>query len=168
MYDDIADNPRNPFPGKLFNNWNYTDVYKGAPIDYTHEEVTVDLVLAVLTEDKAKVKELTGREGKVIDSGPDDNVFVAVSDHGGPGTLLFPDRFMNVKELHKALENIHDNKKFVKLVFYLESCYRGSLFMDLTKDLNIYALTASDEANGAAMNYCNHPDFPKNLSRWTL
>ena len=162
MYGDIADNPRNLFPGKLFNNWNYTDVYKGAPIDYTHEEVTVDLVLAVLTGDKTKVKDLTGREGKVIDSGPDDNVFVAVSDHSGPGTLLFPDRFMNAKELHKALEDMHDNKKFAKLVFYLESFYSGFMFMNLAKDLNIYALTASDEAHGAAMNYCNDPDFPKN------
>ena len=161
MYDDIADNPQNPFPGKLFNNYNHTDVYKGAPMDYTHKEVTVDLVLAVLTGDKAKVKKLTGREGKVIDSGPDDNVFVAVSDHGGPGTLLFPDRLMNVKELHKALEDMHDNKKFAKLVFYLESCHSGSMFMDLSKDLNIYALTASDEAHSASMNYCHDPDFPK-------
>ena len=48
-------------------------------MDYTQDEVTVDLVLAVLKGNKAL--KLTGREGKVIDSGPDDKVFVAVSDH---------------------------------------------------------------------------------------
>ena len=101
MYDDVADDKKNPFPGKLFNDYNHNpDVYKGTPLDYTSKEVTVELVLAALKGDKVKVKELTGREGKVIDSGPDDNVFMAVSDHRGPGVLLMPDRLMTAKELN--------------------------------------------------------------------
>ena len=159
LYDDKADSWQNPFPGELYNNYNHTDVYKGALKDYTHKEVTVDLVLAVLRGDKAKVKELTGREGKVIDSGPDDNVFVAVSDHGGPGLLMMPDRPMTAKELNKALEDMHDDKKFAQLVFYLESCHSGSIFEDLSKDLNIYALTASDANHSAYMNYCYDKAF---------
>ena len=91
-------------------------------MDYTHREAIVALMLAVLTGDKAKVKELTGREGKVIDSGPDDNVFVAVSNHGVEGAIGFPDGFTKARELNKALEDMHDDKKFAKLVFYLESC----------------------------------------------
>ena len=75
MDDGVAHDPLNPFPGKLFNSYNHTDVYKGTPIDYTN--VTGALVLAVLQGDKAAVKKITGREGRVIEAGPDDNVFVA-------------------------------------------------------------------------------------------
>ncbi|GFR98335.1 legumain-like [Elysia marginata] len=159
MYNDIADNPMNPFPGKLFNNYNHTDVYKGTPMDYTGKEVTAELVLAALKGDKEKVKSLVGREGKVIDSGPEDNVFVAVSDHGGPGSLLMPDRLMSAKELNGALQYMHDNKKYANLVFYLESCESGSIFLDLPKNIGIYAITASNKDNPAYMNYCYDPDI---------
>ena len=110
MYDHVAGYKDNPFPGKLFNNYNHIDVYKGTPLYYTHEEVTVDLLLAALKGGKAKAKELIGREGKVIESGPADNIFVAISDHGGPGSLVFSDRQMTAKELLKTLEDMHDSK----------------------------------------------------------
>ena len=159
MYNDVADNKHNPFPGELFNNYNRTDVYKGTPLDYTGEEVTVDLVLAALKGDRAKVKALTGREGKVIDSGPGDNVFVFASVHGGQGILLFPDGFMYSKDLNKALEEMHDNKKYAKLVFYLEACKGGSMFETLSKDLDIYAVTAAKPDQNALKNYCDDLTF---------
>ena len=150
---------KNPFPGKLFNNYNHTDVYRGTPMDYT--KVTADLVLAVLQGDKAAVRKITGKKGKVIDSGPDDNVFVASVGHGAPGILNFPDRQMTAKELNAALRSMHDNKKFAKLVFYLESCESGSMFLnDLSKELSIYAITASTATHDAYMRYCSDPKFP--------
>ena len=66
---------------------------------------------------------------------------------------------MTARMLNKALQDMYDNKKFAKLVFYLESCYRGSIFEDLSKALNIYALTASDPSHSAFMNYCDDPLF---------
>ena len=43
-YDDIANNTRNPFPGKIFNKPTYADpgvdVYAGAKIDYSGASVT--------------------------------------------------------------------------------------------------------------------------------
>ena len=158
MDDGVAHDPGNPFPGKLFNSYNHTDVYKGTPIDYTN--VTGALVLAVLQGDKAAVKKITGREGRVIEAGPDDNVFVASVGHGAPGILVMPDGTLTAKDLQKALQNMHDNKKFKKLVFYLESCESGSMFVDLPKDIDTYAITASDPTHDAWMNYCYDPDFP--------
>ena len=148
----------NPFPGKLVNNYNLTDVYRGTPMDYT--KVTADLVLVVLQGDKAVVKQITGKEGNVIDSGPDDNVFVASVGHGARRVLQFPDRQMTAKELNATLRSMYDNKKFAKLVFYLESCESGSMFLnDLSKELNIYAITAPDATHDAYMNYCYDPKF---------
>lgn len=43
-YDDIANNVKNPFMGKIFNKPTYgapgVDVYKGVKIDYTGNDVT--------------------------------------------------------------------------------------------------------------------------------
>lgn len=52
--------------------------------DYTGKDVTVDNFFAVLLGDKTAVK---GGSGKVVNSGPDDHIFVFYSDHGGPGVL---------------------------------------------------------------------------------
>ena len=52
--------------------------------DYVGEQVNVDNFFAVLLGNKTA---LTGGSGKVVDSGPDDHIFVYYSDHGGPGIL---------------------------------------------------------------------------------
>jgi hypothetical protein len=52
--------------------------------DYTGEDVTVNNFFAALLGNKSA---LTGGSGKVVDSGPNDHIFVYYSDHGGPGVL---------------------------------------------------------------------------------
>jgi legumain len=50
-YDDIANSPYNPFPGKIFNKPAKTggvDVYEGCNIDYKGENVTAEKLYAVL------------------------------------------------------------------------------------------------------------------------
>lgn len=52
--------------------------------DYTGDSVTSANLYAVLLGDKESVK---GGTGKVVDSKPNDRIFVYYTDHGGPGTL---------------------------------------------------------------------------------
>lgn len=52
--------------------------------DYIGEDVTVDNFFAVLLGNKTAVK---GGSGKVVDSSPNDHIFIYYSDHGGPGVL---------------------------------------------------------------------------------
>lgn len=52
--------------------------------DYTGEDVTVNNVFAAILGDKSAT---TGGSGKVVDSGPNDHIFIYYSDHGGPGVL---------------------------------------------------------------------------------
>ncbi|PNX84150.1 vacuolar-processing enzyme-like protein [Trifolium pratense] len=84
MYDDIAFNEENPRPGVIINSPHGNNVYKGVPKDYTGEDVTVNNFFAALLGNKSA---LTGGSGKVVDSGPNDHIFVYYSDHGGPGVL---------------------------------------------------------------------------------
>lgn len=53
-YDDIANDPKNPHPGKLFNRPNGSDVYKGVKIDYSGDDVTSKNFLAVLQGQKVE------------------------------------------------------------------------------------------------------------------
>lgn len=48
MYDDVALDPNNPHPGKLFNRPGGPDVYEGMHIDYTGDAVNAEAFLQVL------------------------------------------------------------------------------------------------------------------------
>ncbi|XP_005097425.2 legumain [Aplysia californica] len=146
MYDDIANNTQNPFPGNIINKPNGPNVYPGTLKDYTGSDVNAKTFLAVLQGDKAEVKRLTGREGKVIDSGPDDYVFVNFADHGGPGILGMPEPpYLKATDVNKALKSMYAKKRFAKLNFYVEACESGSIFSGLLPgDINVYATTAAN------------------------
>ncbi|WP_411027248.1 C13 family peptidase, partial [Salmonella sp. s54925] len=74
MYDDIANNQENPTPSKIINKPNGPDVYAGVLKDYTGDEVTPTNFLNVLQGKKEAMNGIGS--GKVIDSGPDDDIFV--------------------------------------------------------------------------------------------
>nr|XP_043627399.1 vacuolar-processing enzyme-like [Erigeron canadensis] len=158
MYDDIAYNPDNPRQGIIINSPDGDDVYHGVPKDYTGNDVNVNNFFAVLLGDKSKVK---GGSGKVVDSGPDDRIFVYYSDHGGPGVLGMPTLpFLYADDLNKVLKQKHAAGTYKSLVFYLESCESGSIFDGLLpQGLNIYATTASNPYESSWGTYCPE-DFP--------
>ncbi len=54
--DDIANNPQNPHPGKVFNRPGGPDVYAGVPIDYSGKDVTAANFLHVLTGNTEALK----------------------------------------------------------------------------------------------------------------
>ncbi|XP_068194693.1 legumain [Antennarius striatus] len=141
MYDDLAENEDNPTPGIVINRPNGTDVYHGVLKDYTGDDVTPENFLAVLKGDASSVK---GGSGKVIKSGPNDHVFVYFTDHGAPGILAFPNDDLDVKDLQAAIQYMHKNKKYKKMVFYIEACESGSMMENLPDDIDVYATTASN------------------------
>ena len=52
--------------------------------DYTGDDVHAKNFLAAILGDKTAI---TGGSGKVVDSGPNDHIFIYYTDHGGPGVL---------------------------------------------------------------------------------
>lgn len=141
MYDDLAQNEQNPTPGILINRPNGSDVYKGVPKDYIGDDVTPENFLAVLKGDSSKVK---SGSGKVLKSGPNDHVFVYFTDHGAPGILAFPNDDLSVKDLQDTIKYMHENKKYKKMVFYIEACESGSMMNHLPTDIDVYATTAAN------------------------
>ncbi|KAL8499114.1 hypothetical protein ACS0TY_022184 [Phlomoides rotata] len=158
MYDDIAYNEENPRPGVIINSPHGDNVYEGVPKDYVGDDVTVDNFLAVLLGNKTAVK---GGSGKVVDSGPDDHIFIYYSDHGGPGVLGMPTSpHLYADDLINVLKKKHTSGTYKSLVFYLEACESGSIFEGLLPEgLNIYATTASNAVESSWGTYCPG-DYP--------
>ncbi|KAI5108353.1 legumain precursor [Silurus meridionalis] len=139
MYDDLAKSPNNPTPGVIINRPNGSDVYKGVLKDYIGEDVTPENFLAVLKGDASRVK---GGSGKVL--GPNDHVFVYFTDHGAPGLLAFPDSELYVNDLMETVQYMRKNKKYKKMVFYIEACESGSMMKPLPNNIDVYSTTASN------------------------
>jgi len=145
MYDDVAYHRRNPFPGNLINVPGGPNVYKGLQIDYRGGDVTAKNFLSVLQGD---FKAMEGKgSGKVILSKPDDHIFVYYADHGNSGFIAFPSGGMLYSnELLDAINSMHRQNKYGKMVFYIEACYSGSMFIKrLRQDIGVYAVTAAND-----------------------
>ncbi|KAK6161933.1 hypothetical protein DH2020_001774 [Rehmannia glutinosa] len=153
MYDDIAYNEENPRPGVIINNPHGEDVYHGVPKDYVGYDVTAHNFFAVLLGNKTA---LTGGSGKVVDSGPNDHIFIYYTDHGGPGVLGMPTSpYIYANDLINVLKKKHASGTYKSLVFYLEACESGSIFEGLLPEgLNIYATTASNAEESSWGTYC--------------
>ncbi|KAI4311338.1 hypothetical protein MLD38_036243 [Melastoma candidum] len=164
MYDDIANNQENPTPGIIINQPGGRDVYKGVPKDYTGSTATAANLYAVLLGNKTA---LSGGSGKVLNSGPNDNVFVFYADHGSPGLIGMPvGDDVHAKDLVKVLKTMAEMKRFKNMVIYVEACEAGSLFQGLLpSNISIYATTASNPEESSYGYYCpgddDHPDVKK-------
>jgi legumain len=143
MYDDLAKNSENPTKGVIINHLNGKDVYKGVPHDYVGKTVTPTNFINVLLGKKDAMKGVGS--GKVLESGPDDNVFIYFTDHGATGLVAFPNGVLYAKDLNKTITQMHDEKKYNEMVIYIEACESGSMLEGLLPDtFNIYATTASN------------------------
>ncbi|KAK9101140.1 hypothetical protein Scep_024570 [Stephania cephalantha] len=158
MYDDIAFNEENPRKGIIINRPDGDDVYAGVPKDYTGKDVTVGNFFAALLGNKTA---LTGGSGKVVDSGPNDHIFIYYTDHGGPGVLGMPTNpYLYANDLIDVLKKKHASGSYKSMAFYLEACESGSIFEGiLPEGLNIYATTASNAEESSWGTYCPG-DFP--------
>jgi legumain len=143
-FDDLAENKQNPTKGIVINHPNGEDVYKGVPKDYIGKDVTAKNFISILTGDKEAMAHIGS--GKVIESGPNDHVFVNYVDHGNTGILGFPTGpTLTVKQLNDALLKMNKENRYGELTLYVEACESGSMFRNVLPDnINIFATTASD------------------------
>ncbi|KAM0880577.1 hypothetical protein ACQ4PT_033478 [Festuca glaucescens] len=153
MYDDIAQNPQNPRLGVIINHPKGKDVYAGVPKDYTGDQVTTKNFFAVLTSNKTTV---TGGSRKVINSKPNDHIFIYYADHGGAGSLGMPNNpWLYAGDFIKVLREKHASTSYSKMVIYVEACESGSMFEGIMpQDLNIYVSTAANAVESSWGTYC--------------
>jgi len=143
MYDDIAKNPSNPTKGIIINHPNGKDVYAGVPKDYIGKDVTPKNFIDVIEGNKEALKGVGS--GKVLESGPDDNIFIFFTDHGAAGLVAFPNGVLYAKDFNTAIKKMHTDNKYKQMVIYIEACESGSMLEGLLADnINVYGTTASN------------------------
>ncbi|KAI6229938.1 Legumain [Aphelenchoides fujianensis] len=127
MYDDIANNSQNPFPGQIFNAPKGKDVYGGVKveklIDYRGEDVSPSNFLAILQGTEGQATLLTTALRKFTAG-----VVGTLTDYCSAGSIAFPSSVLTVKQLNTALKDMHKNERYSQLTFYLEACESGSMF----------------------------------------
>ncbi|KAM6589873.1 hypothetical protein CsatA_012478 [Cannabis sativa] len=153
MYDDIAFNPNNPKPGVIINRPNGPDVYHGVPKDYTGDNATPENLYAVILGNRTA---LSGGSGKVVNSGPDDYIFIYYTDHGGPGVVeMAAGEPIYANDLVSVLNKKHAANAYKSMVFYLEACDSGSMFEGLlAENISIYATTSTYPNELGWATYC--------------
>jgi len=151
MKDDIAGNFMNPKQGKIFNEPGGPDVYAGVPKDFTGKLVTSTTFLNILSGE-----DMTGiGSGKSLKSTSADNVFVFFDDHGSQGSMCLTDGCkVDAKAMEATLSTMAQKKLFKNLVFYVETCFSGSVFYNIKIPANVYITTAAPiGASSFAFNY---------------
>jgi legumain len=155
-YDDIANDPSNPFPGQVFNKPDGEDIYAGCNIDYKGKDVTPENFLHIIKGEWLQMRGVG--TGKVLKSDSNSKVFINFADHGAPGLIAFPSEYLYAEDFIDAINYMYENEMYNQMVIYIEACESGSMFDGLLSDsINVYATTAADPDESSWGTYC-YPD----------
>jgi legumain len=146
VFDDIASDPDNPYPGQVFNRPSKGkgfDVYKNFKKSYTGNNVNSTNLFNVLKGNFNAMKGIGS--GEVLNSTSNDNVFFAYADHGGAFQIETPVDAIYADDLNTTFTYMYENKMYNKMVVYIEACESGSMFDGiLSPNISIYATTAAN------------------------
>ncbi|CAG99805.1 GPI-anchor transamidase [Kluyveromyces lactis] len=153
LSDDVACNPRNLFPGSVFNNADRAlDLYgESVEVDYRGYEVTVENFIRLLTdrwdEDHPKSKRLMTDENS--------NVFIYLTGHGGEDFLKFQDaEEIASHDIADALAQMHAKKRYNELFFMIDTCQANTMFSKFYSP-NVIAVGSSELDESS---YSHHSD----------
>lgn len=154
LSDDIACNPRNAFPGSIFNNKDQAiDLYGNLiEVDYRGYEVTVENFIRLLTDrwdtNHPRSKRLLTDENS--------NIFVYLTGHGGNEFLKFQDsEELGAHDIADAFEQMYEKKRYNEIFFMIDTCQANSMYERFYSP-NILAVGSSavDESS-----YSHHSDL---------
>jgi phosphatidylinositol glycan class K len=130
--DEYACNPRNIFPGRIYNSDPLTsqNLYaRDIEVDYRGTEVTVQTFLRLLTG--RHVNDGTPRSQRLL-TNKDSNIFIYMSGHGGNNFLKFQDNEeMNAQDLRDAFQQMRAQERYNSILFMLDTCQASTLFWEL-------------------------------------
>ncbi|KAL9596973.1 MAG: hypothetical protein Q9219_005442 [cf. Caloplaca sp. 3 TL-2023] len=163
--DDMACNPRNAFPGTVFNNADRAlDLYgDNIEVDYRGYEVTVESFIRLLTDRLPAEVPRSKRLG--TDAGS--NVLVYMTGHGGNEFLKFQDsEEIGSWDLADAFEQMWEKRRYREVLFMIDTCQANTLYSKFYSP-NIIA-TGSSEIDQSS--YSHHADNDVGVAvidRWT-
>lgn len=127
LSDDIACNPRNAFPGTVFNNMDQAiDLYGDLiEVDYRGYEVTVENFVRLLTDrwdaNHPRLKRLLTDENS--------NIFIYLTGHGGNEFLKFQDaEEISAYDIANAFEQMYEKRRYNEILFMIDTCQANTMY----------------------------------------
>lgn len=138
--DDIAYNEQNPSPGKIIRTSRGDNVYKNVVVDYRLDDITPEDLKNILTGTDSENYPV------VFDGTEEDNLVIFWSGHGKPGSLIWneDESSFTGEFLNEMITEMHQKKKFRKLLGLIEACYAGSVTEDCTGIPGVMFMTAAN------------------------
>lgn len=174
--DDMACNPRNSFPGSVFNDKSrQLDLYDdkgtlenmagmgGIEVDYRGNEVTVENFIRLLT-DRWPASHPTSKRLMTDDRS---NILIYMTGHGGNEFLKFQDsEEISSFDLADAFEQMWEKKRYHELLFMIDTCQANTMYPAFyTPNIIATGSSAKDQSS-----YSHHADQDVGVAvidRWT-
>ncbi|ORY02400.1 hypothetical protein K493DRAFT_208237 [Basidiobolus meristosporus CBS 931.73] len=156
LADDVACNPRNTFPGTVFNNaGKHLDLYgDNVEVDYRGYEVTVENFIRVLT---GRVSSEVPRSKRLL-SDDRSNIFVFMTGHGGEDFLKFQDaEEISSFDLADAFQQMWEKKRYNEVLFMIDTCQANTMYSKIYSP-NILA-TGSSKLGESSYSHHMDPDI---------
>ncbi|XP_023534783.1 putative GPI-anchor transamidase [Cucurbita pepo subsp. pepo] len=153
LADDIACNPRNKYPAKVFNNENHKINLYGdnVEVDYRGYEVTVENFLRVLTGRH----EVAVPRSKRLLSDEGSHILLYMTGHGGDEFLKFQDsEELQSHDLADAVKQMKEKHRFKELLIMVDTCQAATLFNQLHSP-GVLAIGSSKKGENS---YSHHLD----------
>jgi hypothetical protein len=159
---DVANDARNVARGEIFNTDVISDglgnLLEEAEVDFSGDEVTTDLFIRVMLD---RLPSSLPR-GKRLLSGPNSNLLVFLSGHGGDEFFKFHDtEELSAQDLADTFHQMHSQRRFRSVLLMLETCQASTMSMHIDvpnvvtlassiRGQNSYAYTTGREKVGVA------------------
>lgn len=154
LADDIACNPRNAFPGTVFNNMDQAiDLYgDDIEVDYRGYDVTVENLVRVLTD---RWDDTQPRSKRLL-TDENSNVFIYLTGHGGNEFLKFQDaEEIGAYDLADALQQMYEKKRYKEIFFMIDTCQANTMYLRIySPNILCVGLSRLDESS-----YSHHLDL---------
>jgi glycosylphosphatidylinositol transamidase (GPIT) subunit GPI8 len=158
MADDLARNKRNKHPGTVINSVGGPNLYHDVRADYSPTKITAADLLDVLQGRS------TPDTPRVLQSGPDDDVYVYMAGHGNQNGLYLGlgDEVPNQAQtysvvtpaaLHDAVGAMVTNHQYRRLFVAVEACEGGVLGQNLNAPGALLISAASPVEDSLSTNY---------------
>jgi phosphatidylinositol glycan class K len=154
LADDVACNPRNSFPARVFNNQNQEiNIYgEDVEVDYRGYEVTVENFLRILLD---RHQPEVPRNKRLM-SDEHSNILIYMAGHGGDEFLKFQDaEEINSQDFADVVEQMSLKRRYNELLFMVDTCQAGSLFSSFYSP-NVLAIGSSTKGENS---YSHHSDY---------
>eukprot|EP01121_Diplochlamys_sp_Union-15-3_P010065 TRINITY_DN2785_c0_g1_i3.p1 TRINITY_DN2785_c0_g1~~TRINITY_DN2785_c0_g1_i3.p1 ORF type:complete len:304 (-),score=47.17 TRINITY_DN2785_c0_g1_i3:20-931(-) len=153
LADDMACNPRNSYPGVIFNNANHKlDLYgDNIEVDYRGYEVNVENFIRLLTgRHDSRVP-----RAKQLLTDKNSNILIYMTGHGGDEFLKFQDNEeISSQDIADAFEQMHQKKRYNEILFIIDTCQANTLYKKFYSP-NILSIGSSSYGENS---YSHHAD----------